>query len=260
MPALRARGRTASSPRPGRWGGGTTPTIRRDVGELPKDYIIIRGRADWQEAICRRRCPARRGRRGTPVRASRPAAGSGFDARRLRRPGQRGATRRTSRRPRHAAADAPARRAPAVPHQRRPARRARGQGDRPAVRGLPAGARLRAAGHEGHRFPRPRRRSRPAASPVRPGPADRRVPRLGPGRRRAPQPAAGVPGRRRGPQLHRRRLPRVLPDAARPGHAPRRADPVPARRRPEDDEPHPRLLDHDLPGDRRTGPGAGATY
>ena len=61
--------------------------------------------------------------------------------------------------------------------------------------------------------------------------------RVGRGRGRTAQPASGVPGRRRRAGLHRRRLPRLLPDAAEPRDARERTDPVPARRRADDHQP-----------------------
>ena len=76
-----------------------------------------------------------------------------------RRPGVDARARRVDPAPRRPAADAPARRAVDVPHRLRRARRAHRARRRAAVRDVPAGAHLRAAGHERHRLQRARRPS-----------------------------------------------------------------------------------------------------
>ncbi|MNW57561.1 hypothetical protein D3C74_353770 [compost metagenome] len=121
--------------------------------------------------------------------------------------------------PRRAAAAVPARSAVAVRPQQRGGRRARLPGHGTVVGDVPADTHPRSAGDEGHRLPRACRQDRPTAAAARARPADRRVPRVGRGGRRKVQRASRVPGRRRRAGLDRRRLPRVLPDAARPRDA-----------------------------------------
>ena len=119
-----------------------------------------------------------------------------------------------------AAADPPARRAVAVPHGLGRARRVDRARVGAVVRGVPARAHLRAARHEGHRLPACPPRSSRACRRATATDAATRASRSATIRATAAyaQPPS-VPVRRRRPRLDGRRLPRVLPDAARQGPA-----------------------------------------
>ena len=118
------------------------------------------------------------------------------------------------------------------------------QGQRAAARSLRAGAHLRAARDARHDVPAGRGagaadrpdRALPAQRAVR-APAPAAIAGAADAARRRPRSDGAADGRRRRPRRpvhHRRRSGALLPHAARPGHARRRADPVAAVGRPHD--------------------------
>ena len=114
----------------------------------------------------------------------------------------------------------------ALQHRLGHPRRAHRAGRRAAVRRLPAGADLRAAGHDRHRVLGPAGRDQPAAAAVHQG-RGRGAGRLRPAGRAVGH-SPGVPVRRGRAGLHRPRLPRVRVDADGRRQPPGRPDPVAA--------------------------------
>ncbi len=123
-------------------------------------------------------------------------------------------SRRVDATDRHPAVDVPAGRAVDVQHRLRSPRRAGGTRVRPAVRGVPARADLRAARHGRHELQRPAREARPLHDELRDRPGDGRA--LGLRRaRRSVEPTARVPARERRVGVDRAGLRRLRPDAPR---------------------------------------------